>query len=99
MLSSVITKIRDVCHTMADEETANALVEAVRSVVNSHGKKVPFQAMPLRQGVGYVKFLLDIMIGQHHFVQGAPTCGGPVRIAVVTPEEGYKEVTDHGFTC
>ena len=75
----------------------DALIEAVRNVVRSHEKKVPFQAMPLRQGIDYVNFLLDIMIGQHHFVQGAPTCGGPVRIAIITPEEGYKEVTDHGY--
>ena len=82
-----------VSEAQANQETEQALRAALQGVLARHQKMVPFQAMPLQQGVDYVKFRLDIMIGQHHFVSGAPTCGGPVRLAVVTRERGYKEVT------
>ena len=91
LMEEVIATV--VSETQANQDAEQALRTALQGVLTRHQKMVPFQAMPLQQGVDYVKFLLDIMIGQHHFVSGAPTCGGPVRIAVVTRERGYQEVT------
>ena len=69
----------------------------IESTVAPFEYQVPFAAMPLQEGIDYVKFLLDMMILQHRFVMGAPTCGGPVRIAVVRKQEGFKWVSSRGF--
>lgn len=58
---------------------------------------VPFAAMPLQEGIDYTTFLLDMMILQHRFVVGAPTCGGNVRIAVVQKHEGFQWVAGKRF--
>jgi hypothetical protein len=60
-----------------------ALEMKIRDVLRAAEYHIPFDGMPLQEGVDYVRFLLDIMIRQTRFVVGAPTCGGPVRIAVV----------------
>jgi hypothetical protein len=59
--------------------------------------QVPFAAMPLQEGIDYTTFLLDLMILQHRFVVGAPTCGGSVRIAVVRKHEGFEWVNGPQF--
>ena len=51
--------------------------------------KIPYDAMPLQQGVDHVKFLLDTVINQTKFTVGAPICGGQVRIAVID-DAGYR---------
>lgn len=54
--------------------------------------KIPYDAMPLQEGIDHVKFLLDIVINHFKFVIGAPVCGGNIRIAVIT-QDGYRNIT------
>jgi len=79
------------------EEQAKGISEAVAKAVGRFEYQVPFAAMPLQEGIDYVKFLLYLMISQHRFVVGAPTCGGKVSIAVVRQDEALEWVTETGF--
>jgi hypothetical protein len=74
------------------------LRQLVETAVAPFEYQVPFAAMPIQEGIAYVKFLLDIAILQHRFVIGAPTCGGSIRIAVVRKHEGFEWVTPTRFT-
>lgn len=76
----------------------NQLTAAVDAAVGHFEYQVPFAAMPLQEGIDYVRFLLEIAILQHRFVIGAPTCGGNVRLAVVRKYEGLEWVTPLKFT-
>ena len=71
-------------------EQIEELTKVVEQAVVPHEYQVPFAAMPLQEGIDYVKFLLDIAILQHRFVIGAPTCGGSIRTAVVRKYEGFQ---------
>jgi len=66
--------------------------EEVSQVIGKHEYRIPFDAMPLIEGVDHVRFLLDIVINQYRYVIGAPVCGGNIRIAVVT-NKGFKSIT------
>lgn len=45
---------------------------------------VPFPAMPMDEGVAYVKFLVEMVVNHHRFAVGAPIVGGKARIGLVT---------------
>lgn len=81
----------------ANEEQANRVSALVQTALAPFEYQVPFAAMPLQEGIDYTAFLLDMMILQHRFVFGAPTCGGNVRIAVIRKHEGFQWVTDRRF--
>ena len=60
-------------------------------IASRHEYHIAFDAMPLMQGIEYVRFVLDMAINQHRFVIGAPACGSNPRIAVIT-RKGFKEI-------
>ncbi|MBP7963960.1 MAG: hypothetical protein KBG20_17870 [Caldilineaceae bacterium] len=78
-------------------EMTSSLNEEIIQIIRSVEYMIPWDGMPLQQGVDYVKFCLDIMINQTKFVVGAPTCGGNVRIAVIRQNEGFRSVADNNF--
>lgn len=72
------------------------LQQKIYSILNDAEFIIPWDGMPLQEGINYVKFCLDIMINQTKFVIGAPTCGGNVRIAVVERDK-VKSILDTDF--
>lgn len=90
LLTAVVTEYKMLDLTNAKEV---AKVSALaQSALAPFEYQVPFAAMPLQEGIDYTAFLLDMMILQHRFVIGAPTCGGSVRIAVIRKHEGFQWV-------
>jgi hypothetical protein len=69
----------------------NELNLRIGQIASRHEYRIAFDAMPLMQGIEYVRFVLDMAISQHRFVIGAPACGGNPRIAVIT-RKGFKEI-------
>jgi hypothetical protein len=63
----------------------------IGALVQKHESRIPYQAMPIEEGIDHVRYLLDVVISHTRFVIGAPICDGPVRLAVVTLE-GVKWV-------
>ena len=66
----------------------------INELLLKYEHRIPYDGMPLQEGVDHVKFLLDVVINHTKFVIGAPICGGPIRIGVITKDEGFKYVTD-----
>lgn len=82
---------------LAIAEHVQRISTIVQSALAPFEYQVPFAAMPLQEGIDYTTFLLDLMILQHRFVIGAPTCGGNVRIAVIRKHEGFQWVAGQRF--
>ncbi len=81
----------------ADAQQVQRLAGLVQNTLAPFEYQVPFAAMPLQEGIDYTTFLLDMMILQHRFVIGAPTCGGTVRVAVIRKHEGFEWVAGQRF--
>ncbi len=93
--AALLTTLKEVGRE-TDEELKKKLEGVIQPVLNLYETAVPFIAMPLQQGIDYVKFLLDLTISQAKFVLGAQSCGGSVRVAVVK-NDGFAWVTSHKY--
>lgn len=74
---------------------SESLEKDIQKILSDSEYIIPYDAMPLQEGINHVKFLLEMVINHNKFVIGAPICGGPMRIAVITQNDGFKLVTDN----
>lgn len=54
------------------------------------GMPVAYDGMPLQDAINFAKHIVETTIGAATFELGATTCGYPIQIAVVLPDEGWK---------
>jgi hypothetical protein len=54
---------------------------------------VAFDGMPLSDAVGYCKFIIQTTIGWCKYALGQAACGGPIRLATITPGAGFEWIT------
>jgi len=76
------------------------LIEAARqsgateSVVTLLSRGFPsqiiFESMPLQDAVDFAEFVLNMTIGASRFEVGSPVCGGPIDLAIIRPDVGFK---------
>jgi len=55
--------------------------------------KIPYYAMTLQEGIEFARFLVQLQIQYQRFSNQPQTCGGPIDIAVITPETGFQWVS------
>ncbi|HLL61242.1 MAG TPA: hypothetical protein VK338_05975 [Candidatus Nitrosocosmicus sp.] len=73
-------------------------INELKKILAEFEYKIPYQAMPIQEGINHVKYLLDLVIGQTQFVIGAPICGGPIRIGVVRRGETvFRFITENSL--
>ncbi|MEJ9165103.1 hypothetical protein, partial [Paenibacillus graminis] len=64
--------------------------EAIANLLlGEHPTTIDFQLMPIRDAVDFTEFLIDLVIKRDRFNEGLSTCGGPIDILVLTPEEQF----------
>lgn len=51
--------------------------------------RVPYYAFTLEEGVDYLEFLATTQVRFQRFASVPPTCGGPIDVATITPEQGF----------
>ena len=56
----------------------------IERIVQKYEYQVPFAAMPIKEGIAHVKFLVEMVVNHHRFALGAPIVGGKARIGLVT---------------
>lgn len=97
MLKAFLEQIQEGAETIKNSRLNAQDVQVFRDklfpVLQGHNVRPNFSAMPIQQGVDYVRFLINVMIAWCRFMDGAPVCGPPVQVAVVT-KRGYQELTD-----
>ena len=68
-------------------------VQRFKNASASLATAVPFDGMPLQDAIGYCKFIIQTTIGWCTYALGAAMCGGPIRLATITPGAGFDWVT------
>jgi hypothetical protein len=45
--------------------------------------------MPVQDAIDFAVFILNTTIGYTTFIPGVPSCGGPLQVAAILPDEGF----------
>src|SRR5262249_20147055 len=64
----------------------------INQILGKYEYQIPFAAMPLKEGIQYVRFLVELVINHHRYAVGAPVVGGKCRIGSVTYLGGKFEI-------
>lgn len=59
-------------------------VQMVQQILSKYEFQIPFAAMPIEEGIAYVKSIVGMVINHHRFSVGASVVGGAARIGKVT---------------
>lgn len=59
----------------------------IEGIMKKFEYQIPCGAMPIQEGIAYVRFQVELVINHHRFALGAPIVGGDARIGIVT----YKD--------
>lgn len=65
----------------------------LQAIVGEFENQIPYAAMPLKEGVEHVRFLLNTVIGITRWAVGAPVCGGSIRIGIVRRNKKLEYIT------
>jgi hypothetical protein len=69
-------------------------IQAFAEQANKFNYSIVFSGMPIDQGVDYVRFLVELVIGHYKYVAGAAIVGGKARIGLVTYRGGKFSIID-----
>ena len=50
--------------------------------------RIAFDGMPLQDAVHFCRFIIQTTIGWCTYALGSPACGGPIKLATITPSPG-----------
>ena len=90
-----------------DRRIVNALKEAgvadeiLREVFTVEKWRMPisYDGMPVQDAINFAVYILETTIGAATFELGAaPSCGGPLQVAVVLPDKGWQWVREPELT-
>lgn len=62
----------------------------IQELLSDLGTAVLFDGMPVQDAVNFAVYILRTTIGYTAFSIGQATCGGPIQLATVLPDEGLK---------
>ncbi len=76
-----------------DELRKNGLwTEPIQEVSQKYWSPFVFDGMPVQDAVNFAVYIVQTTIGLATFEVGPPTCGGPLQVATILPEDGFKWV-------
>jgi hypothetical protein len=61
-----------------------SILRTIQDTANSFISPWVFDGMPLKDAIGFCKFILETTINTSAYESGVPTCGGPLHIAIIT---------------
>lgn len=62
----------------------------IAELVGDLGTPVLYDGMPVQDAVNFAVYILRVTIGYTDFSVGNSACGGPIQLATVLPDEGFK---------
>lgn len=68
-------------------------IQRLKNVVQSGTTQIAFDGMPLQDAIGCCRFIIQTTIGWCTYALGAAMCGGPIKLATITPGAGFEWVT------
>jgi hypothetical protein len=67
-------------------------IQRLKNVVQSGTTQIAFDGMPLQDAIGCCRFIIQTTIGWCTYALGAAMCGGPIKMATITPGGGFEWV-------
>lgn len=64
--------------------------EIIAKIHHSFESKFIFDGMPLQDAIDLARFIISSTIEMARFEMGPPACGGPIDIAVITPDNKFN---------
>jgi len=80
-----------------DLSQAGLQQDAIMTLSQKYATPVVFDGMPVQEAIDFVGFILQTTINSARFEVGAASCGGPLWIGIITPDEGFKWIERHEF--
>ena len=59
-----------------------------------YNSSVVYDGMPVQDAINFVAFILQTTVGMATFEVGTASCGGPLQIATILPEEGFRWIAE-----
>ncbi len=68
-----------------------AEIDGAAAIREKYAYRISLDALPIKAGIDYVRFLVELAIHHHQFASGHPIVGGKARVGVVTyKDESFK---------
>lgn len=76
-------------------EGVGVSAENIEAVFNPEGLEtaVLFDGMPVQDAINFAVYILETTIGWATFAVGVPSCGGPLQVATILNDEGFRWVS------
>lgn len=71
-------------HQLLGRDLVPDEIQNVQAILGQHEYSIPFAAMPVKEGIEHVRFLVELVINHHRYAVGAPVVGGEACIGLVT---------------
>ena len=84
-----------VVQELEQREVSREVIE----VIKQYESPVVYDGMPVQDAVNFAIFILQTTIGISTFEIGSPSCGGPLQVATVLPEAGFKWIAEPSLTA
>lgn len=71
-----------------------AEMDEIRAIVRKHQCATKIDGMPIRAGMDYVRFLVNLAINHYRFASTHPIVGGRAKLGVVTYKQASFQLVD-----
>lgn len=68
-------------------------VQRFKNVASGIATRIAFDGMPLRDAIGFCRFIIQTTIGWCTYAMGAAACGGPIKLATITRGADFEWIT------
>lgn len=75
-------------------QETGASEKTVREIVDRYESPVVYDGMPVQDAINFAGFILQTTVGLASFELGAPSCGGPLQVAIVQPDSGFEWIKE-----
>lgn len=75
-------------NSLATEE--GIALERINALVAPLEIGVAYEGMPVQDAVNFATYILDTTIGFSRFAPGIAACGGPLQVAAILPDKGFR---------
>lgn len=86
LINGIDPALHELSMSLVDPDSKEEWESAIQL---SRGQYISY-GMPVQDAIDLTTFILEITIGASRFLPGAPPCGGPLWVAVITKRGGFK---------
>ena len=82
---------------LRDAGLDDGVIGQVMDFVRKFESVVVYDGMPVQDAINFAAYMLRTTIGYDFFQIGPPSCGGPLQVAIILPNDGFRWVEKSEF--